>query len=146
MPGFASSHPDIVVTVCLAPRCPTSEHVRTHLKKRHPRTQTTPACVRASPSVAYLIRTPIPPPCCHLRRAPSGNAPAAPLHRPCHAVQCHAPFAGPCVQRHIPSLPRCLLRVPGRVLLRRGPHQVPWRPCLPATRDIAICATHKIYF
>jgi hypothetical protein len=45
--------------------------VQTHHQKWHPHTET--ACVRASPSAAYLLHTPILPPPCHLGRAPSAS-------------------------------------------------------------------------
>jgi hypothetical protein len=49
---------------------------------RHLRTETTPACVRVSPSVAYLLHTPIPPTRCHLRRCKPHIAPSPqPLQR-----------------------------------------------------------------
>jgi hypothetical protein len=72
----------ITIRVCLAPGHPAPGCVRTHLRKWHPRTKTAPACVRPSPSAAYLLHTPIPPQRCHLRRAPSASPLLRPLYRP----------------------------------------------------------------
>jgi hypothetical protein len=47
--------------------------IRTHLQKWHPCIETAPACVRAS----------IPPPRCHLRRAPSARPPSPALVSHC---------------------------------------------------------------
>jgi hypothetical protein len=48
-------------------------------RKRSDAPTPTLACVRVSPSEPYLLHHPIPPPHCHLRRAPSASPSPRPL-------------------------------------------------------------------